>query len=82
MKERVRLVDGEFQAEIEAGAGERACAEDVAYGRGPFHINAVDTVTQWQVVGCVETISESTLQLCWQGDGVPRHSVVMPAKLP
>ncbi len=20
---------------------------------GPFHINAVDTVTQWQVVGCV-----------------------------
>ena len=25
---------------------------------GLFHINAVDTVTQWQVVGCVETISE------------------------
>jgi transposase InsO family protein len=25
---------------------------------GVYHINAVDTVTQWQVVGCVETISE------------------------
>jgi hypothetical protein len=25
---------------------------------GVFHINAVDTVAQWQVVGCVETISE------------------------
>ena len=28
---------------------------------GLFHINAVDTVTQWQVVGCVETISERHL---------------------
>src|ERR1039457_7414710 len=28
---------------------------------GVFHINAVDTVTQWQVVGCVETISENHL---------------------
>ena len=28
---------------------------------GVFHINAVDTVTQWQVVGCVETISERHL---------------------
>lgn len=26
-----------------------------------YHINAVDTVTQWQVVGCVETISEQHL---------------------
>lgn len=25
---------------------------------GLYHINAVDTVTQWQIVGCVETISE------------------------
>ena len=25
---------------------------------GVFHINAVDTVTQWQNIGCVETISE------------------------
>lgn len=25
---------------------------------GIYHINVVDTVTQWQVVGCVETISE------------------------
>jgi hypothetical protein len=29
--------------------------------RGIFHINAVDTVTQWQVVGCVETICERDL---------------------
>jgi len=29
--------------------------------RGLYHINAVDTVTQWQVVGCVETISERHL---------------------
>ena len=29
--------------------------------QGLFHINAVDTVTQWQVVGCVETISEKHL---------------------
>jgi hypothetical protein len=28
---------------------------------GLYHINAVDTVTQWQVVGCVETISENHL---------------------
>jgi len=26
-----------------------------------FHINAVDTVTQWQVIGCVETICERHL---------------------
>src|ERR1700704_3115471 len=25
---------------------------------GVYHLNAVDTVTQWQVVGCTETISE------------------------
>jgi hypothetical protein len=28
---------------------------------GIYHINAVDTVTQWQVVGCVETICENRL---------------------
>jgi hypothetical protein len=28
---------------------------------GVYHINAIDTVTQWQVVGCVETISEAHL---------------------
>lgn len=28
---------------------------------GPYHINAVDTVTQWEVVGCVETIAENHL---------------------
>lgn len=28
---------------------------------GLFHLNAVDTVTQWQVVGCAETISERHL---------------------
>jgi transposase InsO family protein len=26
--------------------------------KGVYHINAVDTVTQWQVVGCVSQISE------------------------
>ena len=30
-------------------------------GRGLCHINAVDTVTQWQVMGCCETISEAHL---------------------
>lgn len=29
---------------------------------GLFHINAVDTVTQWQIVGCTETIGERHLQ--------------------
>jgi hypothetical protein len=29
--------------------------------QGLYHINAVDTVTQWQVVGCCETISEAHL---------------------
>ena len=28
---------------------------------GLYHINAVDTVTQWQVLGCVESISERHL---------------------
>ena len=29
--------------------------------KGIYHLNAVDTVTQWQVVGAVETISEAHL---------------------
>jgi transposase InsO family protein len=29
--------------------------------KGVYHINAVDTVTQWQVVGCVRKISEQHL---------------------
>lgn len=29
--------------------------------KGVYHINAVDTVTQWQVVGCAEKISERYL---------------------
>ena len=29
---------------------------------GLYHLNAVDTVTQWQIVGCVETISERHLE--------------------
>jgi len=29
--------------------------------KGVYHINAVDTVTQWQVVGCASKISESYL---------------------
>jgi len=28
---------------------------------GLYHVNAVDTVTQWEVMGCVETISERRL---------------------
>jgi hypothetical protein len=28
---------------------------------GVYHVNAVDTVTQWEVVGCTETISERHL---------------------
>ena len=34
---------------------------DTKTRRGLYHINAVDTVTQWQVVGCCETISEAHL---------------------
>jgi hypothetical protein len=33
---------------------------------GVYHINAVDTVTQWQVVGCTETISERHLIPVWR----------------
>ena len=29
---------------------------------GPYHINAVDTVTQWEVVGCCQTLSEKELR--------------------
>ena len=29
--------------------------------KGVYHINAVDEVTQWEIVGCVETISERHL---------------------
>lgn len=34
---------------------------DSAGGKGVYHINAVDAVTQWQVVGCAEKISEAYL---------------------
>ena len=34
---------------------------DAPAGKGLYHINAVDQLTQWQVVGGVETISESHL---------------------
>ena len=34
---------------------------DTETHHGLYHINAVDTVTQWQVVGCCETISEAHL---------------------
>ena len=34
---------------------------DTAKRKGLYHINAVDTVTQWQIVGCCETISEAHL---------------------
>lgn len=32
---------------------------DTATRPGLYHINAIDTVTQWQVVGCCQTISEA-----------------------
>ena len=35
---------------------------DSAAGKGVYHLNAVDEVTQWQVVGAVETICERDLQ--------------------
>lgn len=35
---------------------------DLDGAKGVYHINAVDAVTQWQVVGCVSQISESYLQ--------------------
>ena len=34
---------------------------DAPAGKGLYHVNAVDQVTQWQVVGGVETISEAHL---------------------
>ena len=34
---------------------------DTPKGKGLYHINAVDTVTQWEIVGCCETISEAHL---------------------
>ena len=34
---------------------------DTTSGKGIYHINAVDTVTQGQIVGCCETISEAHL---------------------
>jgi len=34
---------------------------DSAGTKGVYHINAVDAVTQWQVVGCAERISETYL---------------------
>jgi len=34
---------------------------DRAGAKGVYHINAVDAVTQWQVVGCAEKISEAYL---------------------
>jgi transposase InsO family protein len=34
---------------------------DSAGAKGVYHINAVDAVTQWQVVGCTEKISEAYL---------------------
>ena len=39
---------------------------DTPKGKGLYHIHAVDTVTQWQVVGCCETISEAHLLPVWE----------------
>jgi hypothetical protein len=35
---------------------------DLDKKKGPYHINIVDEVTQWEVVGCVEKISEEYLE--------------------
>jgi len=35
--------------------------------KGVYHINAVDTVTQWQVVGCASKISEAYLMPVLEG---------------
>jgi hypothetical protein len=35
---------------------------------GVYHINAVDTVTQWQVVGCTETIKRTAFDSGAGGD--------------
>ena len=35
---------------------------DLDGAKGVYHINAVDAVTQWQVVGCVSKISEAYLE--------------------
>ena len=34
--------------------------------KGVYHINAVDTVTQWQVMGCASKISEAYCCPCWK----------------
>ena len=36
--------------------------DEVEHGKGVYHINAVDEVTQWEVVGAVPQISEAWLQ--------------------
>lgn len=35
---------------------------DLEKEKGPYHINIVDEVTQWEIVGCVEKISEFYLE--------------------
>lgn len=35
---------------------------DLEKEKGPYHINIVDEVTQWEIVGCVEKISEYFLE--------------------
>src|SRR5450759_2892654 len=34
--------------------------------KGVYHINAVDTVTQWQVVGCAAGSASSICFRCWK----------------
>ena len=43
-------------------AGRHGAQGDTDSSKGLYHINAVDTVTQWEVVGCCETISEAHLK--------------------
>ena len=57
-----RIAIGERRKPIRSAAGLPARGH-VHQGQkdgkaGVFHINAVDTVTQWQTIGCVETIGE------------------------
>ena len=40
---------------------------DTETSKGLYHINAVDTVTQWQVVGCCETISRGPFEAGFRG---------------
>ena len=66
-KTRSRVVAiGERRRPDPRGRPGYLCVDTVHQGdtqtrKGLYHINAVDTLTQWQIVGCCETISEAHL---------------------